>query len=185
MPPSDEELVEKSKRGDTAAFEMLVKRHDARVLSLALSFTKSEDDAKDIYQEVFIRAFRGIRGFEGKSEFTTWLHRITTNVCLTYNTETKSRRSISLDAAEHSRVAETLMDKSPSSFEVSGAAFEEPFHEALEKLSPQQRLMVVMKHHEGYKIKEIAERLGCSEGTVKQQLFRATEKLRTLLNEYL
>ena len=93
MTPTDNELIQAAQRGDMVAFEQLVFRHDKQVLSIAARYVTSAEDAKDIYQEVFIRVYRGLRKFRYRSEFATWLHRITTNVCLTHRTKQKKKHS--------------------------------------------------------------------------------------------
>ncbi|KAA0265362.1 MAG: sigma-70 family RNA polymerase sigma factor, partial [Chlorobiota bacterium] len=86
-------LIEMAAKGDRSAFESLVKKYDRKVISLALKYTRSEEDAKDIYQEVFLRVWKSLPGFGFKSEFSTWLFRIATNVCLTYVDRAKKHRS--------------------------------------------------------------------------------------------
>ena len=89
MTSQESYLILNAQKGDSAAFEELIYRYDKNVLSIALRFVKNNDDAKDIYQEVFLRVFRGLKNFKFKSEFSTWLYRITTNVCLTYKQKQK------------------------------------------------------------------------------------------------
>ena len=83
MQLNDTDLIVQAQKGDQSAFEELVYRYDRNVLSIALKYALNEDDAKDLYQEVFIRVYRGLKNFRFQSEFSTWLFRITTNVCLT------------------------------------------------------------------------------------------------------
>ena len=87
----EKELIIKAQQGDQIAFEELIYNYDRSVLSIAMKYVGDSDDAKDIYQEVFIRVFRGLKKFEFRSEFSTWLFRITTNVCLTYKTKKKEQ----------------------------------------------------------------------------------------------
>ncbi|GJQ21347.1 MAG: hypothetical protein HBSIN02_17020 [Bacteroidia bacterium] len=94
---SDTDLILRAKDGDMAAFEQLVHRYDSHVLSMAASFVNNAEDAKDIYQEVFLRVYRGLRKFELRSEFSTWLYRIATNVCLSH----RSRRKRNSHASIH------------------------------------------------------------------------------------
>ncbi|MGD8307735.1 MAG: RNA polymerase sigma factor, partial [Ignavibacteria bacterium] len=89
MPLSETELINKAKSGNDSAFEELIYRYDKTVLGIALRYTGNRDEAKDLYQEVFIRIYRGLKKFEMKSEFSTWLYRITTNVCLTHKSRSK------------------------------------------------------------------------------------------------
>ena len=97
MESNEKELLLRAKQGDQFAFEQLVYRYDRSVLSIAMRFVNDPDEAKDIYQEVFIRIFKGLKKFEFKSEFSTWIFRITTNVCLTHKARSKERMKVSLD----------------------------------------------------------------------------------------
>jgi RNA polymerase sigma-70 factor (ECF subfamily) len=191
MMPDEMELVQNAQSGDPVAFEQLVTRYDQQVLSIALSYTNHSEDAKDVYQEVFIRVFRALPGFRFESKFSTWLHKITTNVCLTHRTKTKRHRHQSLDQeiARQDGSAYTLSDvlaagTSPDQ-ESMNSEITEQVQKAMESLSPQQKLVFTLKHHQGYKLREIAEMLDCAEGTVKKHLFVANEKLRDQLRDLL
>lgn len=185
MESSDLELISRAQGGETAAFEALVYRYDKRVLAIANSYTKDDDDAKDIYQEVFLRVYRSISGFKFKSEFSTWLYRIVTNVCLTHQTRNKGRMFTPIEEIDHSEpVSNAPVSRSrPVSPDqhAQNAEISRHIGEALENLSPQQRLVFTLKHYEGYKLREIASMMDCAEGTVKKYLFTATEKLRKQL----
>ncbi len=184
--PSDIELVESARSGDVHAFEQLVHRYDTNVLSLAARFGNSNEDAKDIYQEVFLRVFRNLHRFEGRSEFSTWLYRITTNVCLTFRSQKRKDHLATSEYNDDDHRA--AADGGP----MSGGVLRPDHHaesreisarisKALERLSPQQKLVFVMKHYEGYKLREIARLMGCAEGTVKRYMFAATRRMRVHL----
>ena len=187
MNVSDRELVTRAQKGESAAFEALVFRYDRQVLSIAASFTGDPDEAKDIYQDVFIRVFRSLPDFEFRSEFSTWLYRIVTNVCLNYKTR-NARRAYTPLEGEIEAIADTsghfkaappkpaAPDEHAQNVEIT-----EHVEVALATLSPQQRLVFTLKHSQGYKLREIAAMLECSEGTVKRYLFTATNKLRKRL----
>ena len=96
MESAEKELIIKAQNGDQFSFEQLIYNYDRAVLSIAMKYARDNDDAKDIYQEVFIRVFRGLNKFEFRSEFATWLFRITTNVCITYKTRKKEQLMVSL-----------------------------------------------------------------------------------------
>jgi RNA polymerase sigma-70 factor (ECF subfamily) len=189
MTPDDRELVVRAQRGDTVAFEQLVHRYDRRVLSIAATYVSSSDEAKDIYQEVFIRVYRGLPKFESKSEFSTWLYRITTNVCLTHRSRRKRNRHISLDGEQSSEedhpqsLGDTLTADTASDRQALDAEISVQVNEALDALSPQQKLVFTLRHYHGYKLREIAELMGCAEGTVKKYLFAATRRLREQLRD--
>jgi len=185
---SDTDLIIQAQKGDQSAFEELVYRYDRNVLSITIKYANNEDDAKDLYQEVFIRVYRGIKNFKFQSEFSTWLFRITTNVCLTYKSRTKEHLKVSIDkdfddeGNEFSTTKELVYDGSSPEEISSGANLGDIVNAAVESLSPKQKMTFVLKHYEGYKIREIAEMLNCKEGTVKKYLFDATKNLRKKLS---
>jgi len=186
MALSDTELIQKSQKGDSSAFEELVFRYDKRVLSIALKYVRDKDDAKDIYQEVFIRVYKSLKNFQFRSEFSTWLFRITTNVCLTYNSRTNKRINVPInDEYDEEQPDGVVLEAEPhtSSPEhiFSGAEINQKINEAVETLSPKQKMIFIMKHFEGFKLREIAVMMDCQEGTVKKYLFEANHKMRKLL----
>jgi RNA polymerase sigma-70 factor, ECF subfamily len=185
---SDTDLIIQAQKGDQSAFEELVYRYDRSVLSITIKYANNEDDAKDLYQEVFIRVYRGLKSFRFQSEFSTWLFRITTNVCLTYKSRSKEYLKVSIDndfddeENEYSTTKELVYDGSSPEEISSDANLGDIVNAAVESLSPKQKITFVLKHYEGYKIREIAEMLNCKEGTVKKYLFDATKNLRKKLS---
>jgi RNA polymerase sigma-70 factor (ECF subfamily) len=187
--PNDQELISRAQRGEAAAFEKLVYRYDQQVLSIANSYTKDRDEAQDIYQEVFIRVYRSIGGFQFRSAFSTWLYRIVTNVCLTHQMRTKNRPVAGLE----DDVAEQLLHSNPSpgthnrpvapDEAAHNAEISQHIQHAVDELSPQQKLVFTLKHYQGYKLREIADMMDCSEGTIKRYLFTATERIRKRLKK--
>jgi RNA polymerase sigma-70 factor, ECF subfamily len=186
MAHQDTDLIRQAQHGDISAFEELVFRYDKNVLSIAAQFVHSADDAKDIYQEVLIRVYKGLPKFKFQSEFSTWMYRITTNVCLTHASGRKKHTHRSLD--EHD-------DESDESHALRGAVSDGPLPDeivmndelaeqvrnALGCLSPQQRMVFTLKHDQGLKIRDIASMMKCTEGTVKKHLFIAMQRMRTRL----
>ena len=185
---NDTDLILQTQKGDQNAFEELVYRYDRIVLSIALKYAFNVDDAKDLYQEVFIRVYRGLKNFRFQSEFSTWLFRITTNVCLTYKTRSKEHLKVSIESDfdneenEFSTRKELVYDGSSPEEISSGADLGEIVNSAVESLSPKQKMTFILKHYEGYKIREIAEMMNCKEGTVKKYLFDAIKNLRKKLS---
>lgn len=186
MELAEKELIIKAQNGDTIAFEQLVYNYDRAVLSIAMRYMRDEDDAKDIYQEVFIRVFRGLKKFEFRSEFSTWLFRITTNVCLTFKSRKKGQIMISIQEEfdENQEGYETMdmisEQRSPEE-ETLNNDLGILIGNAVDSLTTRQRITFVLKHYEGYKIREIAEMLNCKEGTVKKYLFDAVKNLKKKL----
>ncbi len=186
MALSDNELIIQANSGNDAAFEELIYRYDRSVLAIALKYVHDTDEAKDIYQEVFIRVYRGLKNFEMKSEFSTWLFRIATNVCLSYKSRSKKHLQQSIDeqiAAEDDEVLKyELADDEMDPGEIMiNLDLGDIIRRAVESLSSKQRMTFILKHYEGYKIREIADMLNCKEGTVKKYLFDAIRNLRKKL----
>jgi len=189
MTQQETELIIRAQNGNINAFEQLIYNYDKKVLSLALKFTKNEDDAKDIYQDVFIRVFKGLKKFQFKSEFSTWLYRIVTNVCLTHKAQISKREFISINSEtdeenEDMKTGFDIIDDSLSPDKaVTSSEISDHINKALDLLTSRQKMIFILKHYEGYKLKEIAEILKCGEGTIKKYLFDAVRKMRTQLND--
>ena len=187
MAPGDTELVKKAQKGDMAAFEQLVHRHDKHVLTIAARYVTSSEDAKDIYQEVLLRVYRGLRNFRFKSEFATWLHRITVNVCLSHRARQRRNHHVSLGGdsegqdTEGGGAPEPPDQADPPDQVAINNEIALRVQEALGSLSPQQRMVFTLRHYDGYKLKEIASMMNCMEGTVKRYLFAATRRMRNRL----
>jgi RNA polymerase sigma-70 factor (ECF subfamily) len=186
MELSEYDLIKAAKSGNDLAFEELIYRYDKSVLTIALNYVQDRDTAKDIYQDVLIRVYRGLKNFEMRSEFSTWLFRITTNVCLTYKTRERKKEFISLDEQVETDGEEVskfeIMDIEPDPGEIADSSdIGNIIRDAVESLSVKQKMTFVLKHYEGYKIREIAEMLNCKEGTVKKYLFDAIRNLRKKL----
>ena len=188
MALSDSELILQAKNGNDAAFEELVYRYDRSVLATALKYVQNRDEAKDIYQDVFIRIHRGLKNFEMRSEFSTWLYRVVVNYCINYQKGKKRKQFYPIAGSEpddekswqktlkgKERDPEAIILNQELSTEITGA---------IRQLSTKQRTVFILRHYHGHKLKEIAGIMNCSEGTVKNYLFRATQKLQHLLYEY-
>lgn len=188
MQPSDTELIREAQGGNTNAFEELVFRHDRKVLAIAARYVTSADDAKDIYQEVFLRVFRSLKKFQFRSEFATWLHRITVNVCMTHRTrrgvQTHTPTGYGSDEEDGENHAAAIADTAAPDEASVASEISTRVNEALECLAPQQKLVFTLRHYEGYKLREIAVMMECTEGTVKRYLFLATQQMRELLRGY-
>jgi RNA polymerase sigma-70 factor (ECF subfamily) len=191
MTQEENKLVIAAQNGDRSAFEELVYRYDKNVLGIAYSFINNNEDAKDIYQEVFLRVFKGIKKFEFRSEFSTWLYRITTNVCLTYRSQKKKYAYTSLDEEPEEEdgnprsLSNTLTDGRTPDNDAMNSEINAQIEKGLDKLSPQQRLVFTMRHYKGFKLKEISTMMNCSEGTVKNYLFMATQRMRDHLKDFM
>ncbi|MEJ2103035.1 MAG: sigma-70 family RNA polymerase sigma factor [Ignavibacteriaceae bacterium] len=186
MEIAEKEIILKAQKGDQVAFEQLIYNYDKAVLSIAMKFVRDSDDAKDVYQEVFIRVYRSLKNFEFRSEFSTWIFRITTNVCLTYKSRKKEQFMVPLQEEFEEdnfqiRKFELISDEKSPEEECLSKDLQNFIGNAVVSLSERQRITFVLKHYEGYKIREIAEMLNCKEGTVKKYLFDAIKNLRKKL----
>jgi RNA polymerase sigma-70 factor (ECF subfamily) len=190
MAADDTELIMQTQRGNMDAFEQLVQRYDKRVLTIAAGYVNCSDDAKDIYQEVFLRVYKGLPKFQYKSEFSTWLFRITTNVCLSHRMRGRRHSHTSLDQnvndedSHHHALKDTIAGDTFTDQQTHDAEISMKVEQALKTLSPRQRMVFSLKHYDGYKLKEIAGMMKCSEGTVKKYLFEATARLRKQLKDF-
>ena len=190
MTVTETELIINAQQGNIEAFESLIYKYDKNVLSLALKYVNNRDDAKDIYQEVFLRVFKGLKRFQFKSEFSTWLFRITTNVCLTHSSKTRKKKFVSINEEnsddENSNEILQLPDEENSTPDklAEKSEIKKVVNDAMETLSPKQKMIFTLKHYEGYKIREIAEIMEIGEGTVKKTLFEAVHKMRNQLQNY-
>lgn len=183
-------LVRKAQEGDRLAFDELVHRYDRDVLRLALNLVHRPEDARDIYQESFLRVYRNLHRFRFECSFYTWLYRITTNVALDYLRRRTSHREDQAPVLpdENENNTRDFFDRQPvlsagSNPEKSllGRELGEKIQEAMKTLSPRERTVFEMKHYQGLRLRAIGDLLGTSEETVKNSLFRATRKLRASL----
>jgi len=186
---SDEiELIRNAQHGDMNAFQELVYCYDKQVISLAAHYVNNSEDAKDIYQEVFLRVYRGLPRFKFQSSFTTWLFRIVTNVCITHRHRRRRHSHQSLDAGSdgdentHGR-PDDVADEATTDRVVLDNEVADQVEDALKLLSPKQRMVFTLRHYQNYRLKEIASMLECSEGAVKKHLFIATQRMREALRE--
>ncbi|MCR4439260.1 MAG: RNA polymerase sigma factor [bacterium] len=181
MDSEESALIRKAQQGERQAFDQIVRRYDQRVLRLAYDICGNLEDAKDIYQEVFLRVFRQIAGFRFQSEFTTWLYRVTLNCAISY----RRRRRPPAPSLETWEGAKSLVHRgSDPQQEAEGVDFRMQLEHALGSLSPKERSVFVLRHYHGHKLTEIAEILDTKIGTVKNYLFRATQKIRQQLVSY-
>ena len=187
----DHALVRDAQAGDRLAFEELVRRYDREVLRLALNLVHRSEDARDIYQESFLRVYRNLHRFRFECSFYTWLYRIVTNVALDHLRRRSSRREDQAPVSEeHDGTTRDFFDRQPESSAgsnpervVLGQELGERIQDAIDHLSPRERIVFELKHYQGLKLRVIGEMLGTSEETVKNSLFRATRKLRASLDE--
>ena len=182
-------VIRAVQRGDQDAFEQLVRAYDESVLRTAMNLLRSAEDARDVYQEAFLRVYRNIHTFRFDCSFHTWLYRIVTNICLDHLRKRKVRR-------EESTVVDTAdgpVDRMDS-FEQEGAHANPErrmwnrqvgnrIGAALSELTPRERMVFELRHYQGLRLRAIGEVLGTSEEAAKNCLFRATQKMRLVLGD--
>lgn len=182
---SDEELALALKGGDELAFEALVERHQGRMFAVAYRITGNREDALDVVQDAFIKAYRKVGKWKPSGSFAAWLLRLTTNQSIDFLRRVKRHRHERLDESYRPESGATIMAPANEGTEqqVHGLEIEERVQEAMVVLSPSQRTVFVLRHYEGYPLADIAPVLGCTVGSVKVHLFRALKKLRVELKD--
>lgn len=170
--------------GDVDAYEALVKEYEKNVYNLALRMTGNSEDAADMSQEAFIKAYNSLGAFRGESKFSVWLYRIVSNVCLDFlrsknrkptvslSTENDDGEEVELDIADESQSPEYLLDRSLT---------RDAVRRGLSSLPPEHREILLLREIQGLSYEEIADVLGIEAGTVKSRIFRARKKLCTFL----
>ena len=187
--PGDATLVDRARAGEAAAFEALVKRHQAAAFAVAYQMVRHREDAQDIAQEAFVRVFRGLRDFQGQAAFKTWLHRIVVNLALDALRRRSRHPGASYDDArepgeEAREEVGTRPDEDPDrALEAREAG--EAIRMALEELPAPQRAALLLREVEGLSYQEIAEVLGCAVGTVMSRLHYARRRLQLRLRPFL
>ena len=179
----DRTLVERAARGDREAFGALVQRHQDRIFNLAYQVVRNREDALDVAQEAFVKAFASLAGFKGEASFTTWMHRIAVNLAI----DCLRRRRRGDPAAYDDRLAVpedaaqsvTAADDPESALETRQVR--SLLSRGIERLPPAHRAVLVLREIEGLSYEEIARAVGCSLGTVMSRLFYARRKLQKVL----
>jgi len=181
---SDEELVSRAMSGDTESFNQLVKRWDRPIYALAYRTLGREEDARDVTQDTFLRAFRSLSGFRGQAKFSSWLYRIALNLCRDWMR--RERRAPIVPTPEGVDVIELASEQGPvESIEelVARRDLGAIVKRALATLSEEQRTTIILKEYQGLTFQEIAELQGCPLSTVKTRLYQGLTVLRRELDK--
>jgi RNA polymerase sigma-70 factor (ECF subfamily) len=189
LSPQTDSLIRAAQRGDQEAFEQLVRAHDQSVLRLAMNLLRSPEDARDVYQEAFLRVYRNLDSFRFDCSFHTWLYRIVTNICLDQLRKRKVRKEESAvvetsdgpvdrmevfeEEAAHANPERTLWNRE----------LQQRIENALGDLTPRERMVFELRHYQGLRLRNIGEVLGTTEEAAKNCLFRATQKMRAVLGD--
>jgi len=180
----DTALVLASQKGDTVAFEELVARHRDKVFARAFSMLRNEEEAVDLSQEAWVKAWQRLEQFQGDSSFLTWITRVTINLCLDQIRRNKRRRTESIEQLDEDlggveRQMPVITTNPTAGLEKT--ELRKKIDEALTKLSPEHRTVLVLHEFEDLEYKEIAKRMECSIGTVMSRLFYARRKMASLM----
>src|SRR5688572_14694933 len=180
---NEQTLVQKAKKGDQDAFALLINEHQKYVYNLALRVVKDENEALDLAQETFVRAWTALPNFKGQSQFRTWLYRIVTNLC--YNRLPNLRRSLNeLGDDIISEIPETNIAFDNPAHGLESRELRSYLHQAIDRLDENYRLLISLRYQNELSYEEIATTLNLPLGTVKTGLFRAKEQLRRTLETY-
>ena len=188
-PVEETELVQRARKGDLTAYDDLVRRYQERIYATIYHMTANHEDANDLAQEAFIKAFQALRSFKGGSSFYTWVYRIAVNKTINFLKQRKNKTQISLDDldfnAEHDPdLVALISDKTPRR-EVGLSELQEKLNIAMQKLSDSHRLVVTLHDVQGLSHEEIAKIMDCNVGTVRSRLFYARQQLQAYLSDYL
>jgi RNA polymerase sigma-70 factor, ECF subfamily len=181
MPP-DAELIARAAGGDVSAFQALVERHRSMVYRIAYQFAGNHHDAEDIAQEVFIKIYRSLDRFRHDAQLTSWMYRIAMNACIDHSRRRSGMPAPFGEEAEQ-RMLNTPEDRPGPEASAYAGELGQVLEDEIRRLPNGQRIVFVMRHHQGMKLCEIADALGLAEGTVKRQLHAAVHRLRQVLSE--
>lgn len=185
--PDDRELVLRCQRGDMAAFGVLVERYRQRVYGLVYGMLRNEQDAVDLSQETFVKAWQAMRSFQRNSSFYTWLYRIATNLCIDFVRKRERRPTVAFeetvnpDADVNVEIPASKQGSPPE--EARRRELREQIDAALLELSPEHRVVVQLREFDGMEYAEIARAVGCNIGTVMSRLHYARKHLQKILKE--
>src|SRR5487761_2162250 len=182
IPTAELELVRRAQHGDLEAYDELIKRYQERIYATVYHMTSNHEDANDLAQEAFIKAFQAIKSFKGGSSFYTWLYRIAVNKTINFLKQRKNRLHMSLNDLDFNTennpdLVALISDKTPRR-EAGLKELQEKLIEALLKLSEQHRLVMVLHDVQGQSHEEIAEIMNCNIGTVRSRLFYARQQMQ-------
>lgn len=174
-------VLARARRGDGEAFRALVERHGRAAFRLAFRMTGNEQDAEDVVQESFLRAYRELGRFESRANFGTWLHRIVANCSVDLMRARQARRDMSRAESLDEAAPLAAGDQAGPERLARSAEIESRVQEALDRLSPLERTAFTLRHYEGRSTDEIARTLGLGRSAAKHSVFRAVKKLRAVL----
>jgi len=188
-PTAEMDLVRRAQRGDLLAYDELVKLYQERIYATIYHMTSNHEDANDLAQDSFIKAFQALKSFKGGSSFYTWLYRIAVNKTINFLKQRKNRVHMSLNDLDFNTennpdLVALISDKTPRR-DAGLKELQEKLNAAMLKLSESHRLVVALHDVQGMSHEEVAQVMGCNIGTVRSRLFYARQQLQSLLTDYL
>ena len=186
--PSDRDLVVRARARDMAAYDELIRRYQRKIYQLVYNMTSNREDAEDLTQDVFVKAYSALEHFKGDSSFYTWVYRIAVNRTINYLKKRRRNAALSLDdmdqAVERDPDYVELRSRESPVRDATLSELQKKLNEALQTLSEKHRTVVVLHDIQGIQHDEIGRMLGCSEGTVRSRLFYARQELQKQLTEF-
>ncbi len=179
---NEAELIERARKGDTQAFEVLVERYQRRVVGVAMAVVHNQDDALELAQETFIRAYENLAKFESRSSFSTWLYRIAANISIDFRRREGRHTILRGEEGEH-ELDRLPSERGDSFLESARNQLGRRLRDALQELTPDHRAVILLREVEGLSYDEISEVLQCPRGTVMSRLHYARDHLRSILND--
>jgi len=188
-PPDDSKLVAAAREGDMRAYDELIRRYQDRIYGTIYHMTSNHEDANDLAQETFIKAFQALKNFKGDSSFYTWVYRIAVNKTINFLKSRKNKVSLSLNDMDFNiendpDLVAFVSDKTPRR-DVALTELQEKLNKAMQKLSDVHRMVVTLHDVQGLSHEEIANIMDCNVGTVRSRLFYARQQLQAYLSDYL
>jgi len=189
VPVDDRVLVRRAQAGDYSAFDALVQKYQERVYGTVYHMTSNHEDANDLAQEAFIKAYQALKSFKGDSSFFTWIYRIAVNKTINFLKTRKNKIHLSLNDldfnAEHDPEIVALVSENTPRRDLGLSELQEKLNEAMQKLSDVHRLVVTLHDVQGLSHEEISKIMDCNTGTVRSRLFYARQQLQGYLSDYL
>src|SRR5687767_2543085 len=187
-PTHDVVLVQRAQKGDALAYDELIRRYQQRIYATVYHMTSNHEDANDLAQETFIKAYSALKSFKGDSSFYTWIYRIAVNKTINFLKQRKNKVSLSLNDLDFNvendpELVAFVSDKTPRR-DIALSELQEKLNVAMQKLSDVHRMVVTLHDIQGLSHEEIANIMDCNVGTVRSRLFYARQQLQAYLSDY-
>lgn len=185
----DRDLVKKAQEGDMGAYDQLVRKYQERIYATIYHMTSNHEDANDLAQDTFVKAYSALKNFKGDSSFFTWVYRIAVNRTINFLKQRKNRSFLSLNDldqnVEHDHELVELVSQHTPRRDAGLSELQEKLNEAMQKLSEDHRMVVTLHDVQGLSHEEIGKIMDCNTGTVRSRLFYARQQLQAYLSDYL